>query len=431
MELNVLIVNQYAIPPTQAGITRHHMLARELVALGHEVTIIASSFDHVTQRETRLERGAPFTREDCDGVTFLWLKTPPYTGNSSARIRNMVSFAWNVWRRVGQGRAYQPDVVLGSSPHLFAGLAAARLASRLRAPFVLEVRDLWPQSLIDLGNVPRTDPVVVLLEHIERYLYRRSDSIVTVLPSAQDHIVSKGGRADSIIWIPNGVDLSRNGHIEEEAPTEEASPSRPFTVMYAGTHGFANALDSVLDAAALVQNAVGNRVAFDFVGDGPLKEQLRRRAAAEGLDVVSFSVPVPKQEMSAKLRSADAFIVTLRDVPLYRHGTSLNKIYDYMAAGRPIVFGVADESNPVSAVDAGLAVQPEDSQAMAHAVLKLMGMSANQRQRMGERGRAFVEEHHDVAKLALRLEKVLSAAVERGSRKAPDRTSRVPEGQLS
>lgn len=156
--MNIWIINQYAIPPDTAGITRAFVMARELIAHGHDVTIIASSFDHVSRTEKRLKSREGWKIEIFEGVRFLWLRTPAYSGNGLARVWNMSVFAVKALVEPSKHLLKEPDIIVGSSPHLFGALAAERLATRLNVPFVLEVRDLWPQSLIDLGNLSRGTP---------------------------------------------------------------------------------------------------------------------------------------------------------------------------------------------------------------------------------------------------------------------------------
>ena len=405
--MNIWLVNHYAIPPQQAGGTRHYAFAKKLVERGRKVTIIASSFDHVTRQELRLSNRESSRVEEIDGVRFLWLRTPPYEGNSAQRLWNTMVFARKVLDLRAEDLGGPPDVVLGSSPHLFAAWAAERLARRHRVPFVLEVRDLWPQSLVDLGSFSEGHPFIRWLEYIERGLYRRARRIVTLLPGAADHIAHKGGHPGRIVWIPNGVDLRL---LPPPSPPE---PRESLTFLYAGTHGLANHLDYLLEA---IHHAHGLRPELPahlrFVGDGPEKPALIQRARELGLKNVAFEDPIPKNRIFEVLASADAFLVALQDTPLYRWGISLNKIYDYLAMARPIVLAAPDSvyNNPVEEARAGLTAPSSDPEAYARRLVELTETPAEERWQMGLRGRKYVEDNHDLGRLACKLESVLRDA---------------------
>ena len=407
--MNLWLINHYAILPQQAGGTRHYTLARELAERGHRVTIVASSFDHTTRQEMHLRDGAPLKLEVVDGVRFLWLKTPPYKGNSVHRLWNTLVFARKVLSLRVADLGGPPDVVLGSSPHLFAAWAAERFANRVQAPFVLEVRDIWPQSLIDLGNFRESHPFIRVLESIERGLYSRAKRVVTLLPGALEHIVHKGGDSERIVWIPNGIDL-------KNVP----QPSRPedsgsFTVMYAGSHGLANDLRIILEAARYIETYHPDLpIRFFLVGDGPEKPKLMALAEDMGLSSVRFSPPVSKAGIYEFLRRADAFIMPLRDSPVFRWGVSPNKLYDYMAMARPVIFAVNTPFDPIQSARAGITVAPGEPTALAKAAVRLAGMPLEERWAMGLRGRSYVEANHDLRHLADRLEQTLEDAIEMG-----------------
>lgn len=407
--MNVWLVNHYAISPGQPGGTRHFTLARKLVERGHQVTIIASSFDHATRQEMHLRDGAPSRLEVMDGVRFLWLRTPPYKGNSAQRLWNTVVFARKVLGLRGADLGGPPDVVLGSSPHLFAAWAAERLARRHRVPFVLEVRDLWPRSLIDLGSFSEGHPFIRWLEYIERGLYRRAHRIVILLPGAGDHIAQKGGSPERIVWIPNGVDL----HLLP--PPSPPEPHEGFTYLYAGAHGLANRLDYLLEAIHRTRALRPDLpLRFRFVGDGPEKPSLVERARELELENVAFEDPVPKARIFDVMATADAFTIVVQNSPLYRWGISPNKLYDYLAAARPIVLAAPDSvyNNPVEESRAGLTAPSNNPEAYAKRLVELAETPAEERWQMGLRGRAYVEQNHSVPRLATRLEETLRAAIE-------------------
>ena len=407
--MNIWLVNHYAILPQQAGGTRHYVLARELVERGHQVTIIASSFDHTTRQEMHLREGEASRLEVVNGVRFLWIRTPPYRGNSPKRLWNMMVFARKVLGLQATDLGGPPDVVLGSSPHLFAAWAAERIARRYRVPFVLEVRDLWPQSLVDLGGFSENHPFVQFLERIERSLYQRACRIITLLPGAGGHVAEKGGDISRITWIPNGVDLSL-----VPAPTPPPSNGE-FTFLYAGAHGLANRLDFLLDAIQYAQNMRPDlTLRFRFVGDGPEKPALIERSRKLGIQNVTFEDPVPKSEIYHVMSAANAFVVVLHDTPLYRWGISVNKIYDYLAMARPIALAAPDSiyNNPVKEAGAGLTASAGDPKAYAESLIELANMPAEELWRIGLKGRKYVEENHDFKRLADRLEGVLEDALE-------------------
>lgn len=398
--MNIWLVNHYAIPPTEVGGTRHYMLARELIKLGHHVTIVASSYDHFARQDTRLAPDEVWKREVIGDVPFVWIRTPAYSGNL-ARMGNMLVFAARVQQQTGLADLTRPDVIVGSSPHLFAAFAAERLARKLGVPFVLEVRDIWPQSLVEVSGVSPKHPVVLMMTVVERYLYRRADHILTLLPGSAAHMVANGAAESKITWLPNGVDLDLCPAI---APLP---PEPPFTVLYAGSHGIANGLDAILDAAAILKREGVEGVSLRFLGQGPEKARLQARARDEGLDNVRFDDPVPKSAVYGVLGEAHAFIVTMRNLDLYKHGISFNKIYDYLAAGRPTVFGSNAANNPVDEAQAGLSVPPEDAAAMAGAIRRLMAMTPEARTAMGLAGRRYVEAHFAFSRLAARMEGAL------------------------
>lgn len=390
------MINHYALPATEAGGTRHYSLARELVSRGHQVTIIASAFRHARVTGSQ-SSGKKNLISDLDGVQFVELPTPAYYGNGIGRVRNMLTFAHRVLKISESGQLHRADVIMGSSPHPFAALAARRVARRHGVPFVLEIRDLWPASLVQVAGASRFHPFIVLLGWIERSLYRSADAIVSVLPRAKQHIVARGGNADRIVWIPNGVDFSIVG---SSATPKEAGP---FTVMYTGAMGRANALDSLLDAAKHIQDALP-AIRFRFIGDGPERARLQERARTEALSNVSFEEPIAKQRIFNALHEADVMLVSTLDVDLYTYGLSLNKLFDYLASGRPIVFGASCPDNPVVESGAGLVVEPENGAAMAKAIQSLYKMSERDRAELGEKGRRYAKEHHDIKLLAERLE---------------------------
>jgi glycosyltransferase involved in cell wall biosynthesis len=390
-------VNHFAVAPDMGGGTRHVELGRELARLGWDVHIAASDF-HLHRRTYLRRRGAgdrQAVAERLDGVAVDWLWASPYTANDLRRVRNWLTFA----RSLSVHRFEEaPDVVIGSTPHLFAAHAALRVARRLGAPFVLEVRDLWPESLA-VGGAARGVGYAGLAA-LATYLYRRADHIIVLARGVRDYLVQRGIPGERISVVPNGADVAMY------AAARQTNGRRGMRLVYAGAHGPANGLDAVLDAARELRDEPG--VDFLLVGDGPSRQALRARALHEGLANVHFEEPVAKSQMPDLLARCDVGLMVLKDVPLFAFGVSPNKIFDYWSAGLPVVGNVPGEvAEWVRASQGGVQAAESSGDALAAAIRRLLALPPDERRAMGERGRDWVRREHDRPVVAERLDALL------------------------
>lgn len=403
--MRVWIVNQYAVSPADPGGLRPFALAKELVQKGHEVTLVAGSFNHWTRAETRLKEGEDEKEEFVNGVRFVWIRTPAYPGSTLKRFFSMLTFSRNVQNSGLLAKSADPDVIVGSNPHLFAAHGAMKLAREFGSAFVFEVRDIWPQSLVDLGRMSENHPVILMMKAMERALVRSAEAIVTLPPISSDYYTARGSKPDSVFWVPNGV------YLPDLPPVTELPHNEVFTVIFAGIHGVANGLDTVLDAAALLNDADVQNVKFRLLGDGGEKPRLMERAKQMGLTNVEFSDSVPKSQVPQEIAKADAGLLILKKSPVFRWGVSPNKLFDYMGAARPVLYAVEASNNPVADANAGVTVRADDAKDLADAVVKLMQTTWEERREMGLRGRRYVEDNHDLSKLGNVLEAALNHAV--------------------
>ena len=402
MSRRLLWINHFAILPGAGGGTRHFEMSRELVRRGWDVTVAASDLN-LHSREYSHRAGAADTAvhaEDVDGVRFRFLWAAPYEKNDWRRAWNWLSFTRNLQRWTpDMGR---PDVVIGSSPHLLAARAGLKMARRWGVPFVFEVRDLWPESLLAAGGSKGL--AYTAFDRIAERLYREADRIVAFAQGTIDFLERERGvpRA-KMAYIPNGVDPSAF------APVDRSGQAR-MVCTYAGAHGPANGLDVVLDAADRLRDRAD--VGFRLVGAGPVKAELVAEAARRGLANVEFAHPVPKAEMPRVLAEAGAGLMILRDTPLFAFGVSPNKLFDYMGAALPVVCNVpGDTARMVAEAGAGEQAAPGDGASLAEAVARLADRSAEERAAMGAAGRAWVSREHGREVLAERLDALLSGLV--------------------
>jgi glycosyltransferase involved in cell wall biosynthesis len=390
-------------------------LGRVLAQQGHDVTIFASSFSHATLREERLRRNERRRAECVDGVRFLWVRTTPYSGNDGRRALNMLSYAVGAIR--AQWRMPRPDVVVGSSVHLAAVAAACLIGGVRRVPFVFEVRDLWPQALIDMGALKEKGAATRALRGLERFLYRRARVIISLPPRAADYIIPLGIPKEKVVYIPNGI-ADYDEHVPEindsakelVAKIEEFRRHGYLVAGYAGSHVQANGVDTLVEAARTLRDRGVMDIAFVFVGDGHQKERSRQFADHHDLRNVLFWQSLPKRSIPAVLDSLDVTLFSLHDISIYKYGLSCNKLFDYLASGRPVVSACAIEDTPVSASGGGICVASESPEEIADALVKLASMGEAGRHAMGERGRHWVYQHHGATALAGRFLQALVQA---------------------
>jgi len=375
------LINQFANTPELPGHTRQFEVAAGLVGYGWQVEVFASDFN-LTQRQFRhLRFPQLWCSERPAGIRWTWLWVSPYRRNNWKRQLNMLSFCIHLALRlapaaaIGRLTGRAPDVVLASSPQLPAAFTCLWIARLSRIPFVLEVRDLWPQVLIDQGDKSPHSPMVRLLAWMEQQLYRHASSVVVLAKGAEPYVQARGAKKST--WLPNGPDL------ELFTPRPLPADRSLFTVLYAGAHGEANALENVIAAARLLEQEQ-THVRIRFVGDGTEKQNLINLAA--DLQSVSFDPPVPKAQIPNLMAEADAILLSLRDVPLFRYGVSPNKLYDAYALGRPVITTVAGSINEeVKKHHLGVTAPPDNPEALAAAIRCLADMPLAERQAMAER----------------------------------------------
>lgn len=400
--MRILYINHYAGSPEHGMEYRPHYMARHWARMGHEVTLVAASATHLRYKDPAITRD--LEEEIINGVRYLWLQTPRYETNGVKRVVNMAAFVTKLFRyKRALAQRVAPDVVIASSTYtwdIFPAHAIARLA---KAKMVFEVHDLWPLTPVQLGGMSRWHPFIISLQWGEDYACRHADAVVSMLPFANEHLCQHGMRPDKFHYVPNGVELcewqSQTGALPAAHQQLLATCRRKqrFVLCYAGSYSVSNALDDLLHAATLVSD---QPVDIVLVGQGPEKERLERLAATLGLTNIHILDPVPKEVIPVLLRSVDGLFMGSKKQPLYRFGVSPNKLMDYMAAGTPIVNATDARNDPVAATGCGISVQPEDPQALAFAIARLVRLPPEDRERMGQAGKTYVHAHHDYQTLA-------------------------------
>ena len=404
--MRILLLCQYFPPEPGAPAARTHEHAREWVRQGHDVTVVCGLPHYPEGVVPPAYRGRLLFEEEMDGVRVLrcWL----FAAANRGALRRSLSFVTFLFTATLAAlfKAGPCNVVVATSPQMFCGLAGWIVAAFKRRPFVLEVRDLWPKQIIDLGVI--TNPLLVWpLCRLERFLYRRAKVIVTVAQAAAADIIARGMPRHKIRTIPNGVDL---GFFKPADRLNEVRAQHgwddKFVALYIGAHGLSQGLEVVINAAERLKSR--GDVLFAFVGAGARKNALVDMARERGLQNAVFLPAVPKEQMPGYYAAADLCLVPLlkRDVFL----TNIpSKMFEIMACARPIVLGAEGQAlQLLTASGGGVAVPPEDGDMLARAIADMVGNPEIAR-RYGETGRRYAEAYFSRIDRAREYLEVLAA----------------------
>ena len=304
----------------------------------------------------------------------------------------------------------KPDVIIGSSVHPFAVMSAWWLARRYKARFIFEVRDLWPQTPVEMGTIKPNSIEARLLYGWEKFMYKKTERIVVLMPNASKYIGNLGINEEKITWIPNGVNLSYFDKNDDDWESDILKTIKKngnlFKVIYAGAHGPANGLDVVIEAAEILEKE-DKDIHFFMVGDGVDKKRLMQKAEEMGMTNITFLGEVEKLQIPMVLKSSDVLLHCLKKLNVFKYGISPNKLNDYMASSKPIIMSANTSNNIIKEANAGLTVEPENPQELAKAIIKIKKMVPEERKKFGENGRKYIEEYYNIKKLADKLESIL------------------------
>ncbi|PKP01637.1 MAG: glycosyltransferase WbuB [Bacteroidetes bacterium HGW-Bacteroidetes-6] len=406
--MKIMLINHYAGSPTMGMEYRPWYLAQEWIKTGHEVVIVAATNAHVRNVQPEIQN--TLQEEIIDGIAYLWVKTPAYNGNGLKRILNMRSFVRKLRKNASKlAQKYQPDVVIASSTYPMDNYAAQKIARKAGAKHFYEVHDLWPLSPMELGGYKASHPFIRYLQRAEDFAYKHADGVISMLPKTAEYMQSRGLDLRKWHYVPNGINTQEWNsfeHISSELETkiQQIRDKFQYIVGYTGSHGVSNALSTLISTAKLLRN---KSIAFILIGKGPDKQNLILEAESADLNNIFFFDPISKQQIPHVLSFFDILYIGLQRQSLYRFGISLNKLYDYMMAAKPVLLSIEDSDNLVNKIGCGFSVEPENPEEQAKRLESLIQMTPKQRKEMGEAGKAYVLQHHDYSVLAAQFIQIL------------------------
>lgn len=396
--MKILFLSHYFPPEVNAPASRTFEHCREWVRAGHDVTVITCAPNHPRGCVYDGYSNRLWSDERMDGIRVirLWTFLSPNEGFGK-RSLNYVSYLLACV--VAIPKLPRTDVVISTSPQFFNGLAGWFVSRAKRAPWVLEIRDLWPESILAVGAI-RNRAVIWALRALERFAYRKAAHIVPVTDAFRRYMVESGVNDGKITVVKNGVELSLfDRSCSSDALRERLGLTGRFVAAYFGTHGMAHHLETIFEAAAMFRD--DDEVSFLLVGDGAEKARLEARLLELGLNNVLMLGQQPKSLMPEFWALADVSLVLLRRTDLFRTVIP-SKIFEAMGMATPVVLGVEGEAREiVEHASAGIPIEPENSDELAAAVRRLADDPALCR-KLGDSGHAYVAEHFDRRVLAAR-----------------------------
>lgn len=376
--MKIWLINHYAVPPMYYPLARQTYFAKYLMQMGHEVTIFAASTVHNSDKNL-IEDGTPWREEIVDGVHYVYIKCMHYQGSGLKRVYNICEFAWKL---PGVCKKFpKPDAIVATSMPPTSCAVGIHLARKYGCKGVAEIADLWPESIVAYGIAGPKNPAVIALRWLEKWIYKKADDIVFTMEGAYDYIVEQGWEKEipreKVHYINNGVDLELFHYNREhyQVEDEDLENEDSFKVIYVGSIRKVNNLGLLLDAAKEVQDP---KVKFLIWGDGDELHSLRQRVIDEGIENVAFKGKVDKKYVPYIVSQADLNIAHNTPSPLFRFGISFNKLFDYLAAGKPVLSDFPCPYNPAVKYGAGSAVEEPTVKSVVQGIEYMKSLSAEE-----------------------------------------------------
>lgn len=374
MKKNVWIINHYAGIPNIASGARHFNLAKQLVKKGYDVTIFLSSAMHNVDYNS-ITDGSLYVEDMFDGVRFVSVRTMSYSGNNHRRIINILQF-WSRVKKVAKiiGKYNSPDVVIGSSMHPLTLYAGAKIAKHFNCKYIEEIRDLWPETFLSLRpNFNKS--LLKFFYNKERNLYRKADKLIFTFEGCYEYIVERGWQGDfvedDVYYINNGIDLEsyRDNLDNCRIDDVDLDDERSFKAVYTGTIGLVNDIDMLVKAAEILKDRGYDDIKILVWGNGPELGRLEAEVSERGLDNIVFKHHVEKKYVPYILSKSDVSLLHNKELPVHRFGTSQNKKFDYLAAGRPVISTAKSGYDVIKENSAGVTLDSPTAENLVEGIL--------------------------------------------------------------
>lgn len=404
-EKRILLINHYAGSPDMGMEFRPYYLSREWVKMGYRVDIIAADFSHLRVKNPEIAHD--FEEQVIDGIHYHWVHTSRYQGNGVKRALTMAQFVGKLWLHAGKiAKELKPDVVITSSTYpldTFAGQRIVKIRKRgggVECELIHEIHDMWPETLVLLYGMSRRHPFTLAMQWGENSFCKHSDYVVSLPPATKEYLMRHGMNPEKFLHVPNGI-------VEEEwenpapLPPEIAEHiarlkrSEQFVLIFFGSMTKGYALTYLIEA---VKSERLSRVSLVMVGSGLISEELKK--LAQNCNRITFFDPIPKKCVPSLIQAADASYVGSSYSELFRFGICMNKLFDSLMGGKPILYAVDAPNNYITDYSCGVSVKPGNVQALEEGITRLLSLTPEERLEMGRNGRDAARKYFTYRQLA-------------------------------
>lgn len=385
---NIWIINEYAGSPYHGMIFRHYYLSKELIKYGYNVTIITASYSHFLNKLPQIN--GKFTLENIDGINYVWIKVPHYKNSQDKkRVLKWFLFTYSLFN-LPLSKLYKPDVIIASPSETLPVYPSYKLSKKFKSKLIFEVRDIWPLTIIQLGGYSPNNPFIKILKYCEKIGIEKSDLIISVLPNYGDYLKSEGYNKN-FVYLPNGINLEEFETVENlDRKFQEIIPLNKFIVGYTGKIGISNAVHYLVEAGKLLKQY--KDISIIIVGDGSEKNKLVEQT--KGYENIIFLPSLPKSQVQSILKKFNLCYIGLPKKSIFKFGVSPNKLFEYMYAGKPILYSIDSGISLVDKANCGLTIEPENPNSIVNGILRFYRMPENERIEMGKNGKNYVLENH-------------------------------------
>ncbi|PID82514.1 MAG: glycosyltransferase WbuB [Clostridiales bacterium] len=378
-------------------------MAKEWVKLGYEVRIIAADFSHLRRINPQINKD--FEEEMIDGIHYHWVHTIKYDGNGIKRALTMFQFVCKLMFHAKKiARKFKPDVVITSSTYPLDTYAGQRISKFSNSKLIHEVHDMWPITPIEIGGMSEKNPFIVILQKAEISFCKNSDYVVSLLPFAKNYLIEKGMEKDKFIHVSNGVskdEWAESLKIQSEKLKiiKELKDRVDLLICFFGSHTKSYSLDYIIKAVKKFEN-----VGLLFVGNGIYKKELMEMS--EDNNNIRFIDPIPKKSIPDLLKYVDVTYIGAVNNTMFRFGISMNKLFDSMMGGKPILYAVNAPNNYIESYCCGISVEAENVKALEAGIEEFLNMSEEDRLKLGNNGKNAIKENFTYESLAYKFSKI-------------------------